>query len=442
MSHSFPTGTPRDYDPPYFASGSATVRLDLGVLLFAFIAALLFSLSSAVLFFLGVPYATSEGSPLSKIHPASYVAILTAFTIIGYYLINLRNVVITGRQAFNLAFFLCILAVVARNVVLGAHPISLLVDSFLLPAAMILILEHLGRPVIPGLAAMVHIFFLVNSLIGIAEFVSGQKLVLMFPWLLGPGAYLIYLDWRSYALLGHPLNASMATGIYIVAIAAMALSGRRTFAVYLLPIHLLAMLAFGGRAAAVSLGVSLVLMGTVALMRALYSDVMSKTTAFFLACGLIAVCAIPVLLFATDIFAPFIDRFTDDNGSALARLLITSVLEQVSWNDLLFGMNSESIRAVQKMFGLDFGVEVFWIAMVLLYGLIAMLPFFVLFVGRLILDVQNIYMGFVPFFFLMCATASLSLSGKTISYALYVLIMHAFRTPDRVEAPVGQGVPQ
>ena len=99
------------------------------------------------------------------------------------------------------------------------------------------------------LGRLLHLLMFANALLALAEFALGFRLT---P--LDAGGVIIEGDWRASALLGHPLTNAVLTGSYLII---LSLGGGRNLPWILRPvvfgISLLAMNAFGGRMALVTI---------------------------------------------------------------------------------------------------------------------------------------------------------------------------------------------
>src|SRR5215813_182273 len=118
---------------PLAGAGSARARRPVIAFLFLTIVMALFSLSSGQLWELGINYDGVTGAMASKIHPATYLALLTLMILIP----ARRNpasyfVGIVTRHPGTLAFLLATLVLAAYIVFDGRKGIATIVDTYLL----------------------------------------------------------------------------------------------------------------------------------------------------------------------------------------------------------------------------------------------------------------------------------------------------------------------
>jgi hypothetical protein len=136
----------------------------------------------------------------------------------------------------------------------------------------------------------------------------------------------------------------------------------------------------------------------------------------------------------TGLFDRMAERFRADDGSALARLTMWSLFDPIPWRDLVLAPDQAVVKTWQRLEGLEFGVESFWVGFALTYGLImstvliAGLAAFVVSIVRL--SGRGALAVFL--FYFAGASTSTSLSSKTTSFAvLTALILLVLQREDR-----------
>jgi hypothetical protein len=146
---------------------------------------------------------------------------------------------------------------------------------------------------------------------------------------------------------------------------------------------------------------------------------------------LTALIVIPVLavtvigLEEAGFFDQFLSRFVDDNGSAETRVEMFALFQHLSWYELLFVPDPGQIETLKRIYGLDFGIESFWVSFVLNYGIIPGLAFF----AALFLFCRDVVRAIRPggvwvfVFFFLVASTSVSLSSKSTVFAELLLLM-------------------
>src|SRR5437879_4746569 len=210
------------------------------------IVALLFAVSSGLLWNLGVNYNGIEGAAASKIHPATYLAFFT----VGLLIIGRRNpasffVGFVTRHPGALAFLFATLMLAAYIVLDGRTGIATIFDTYLLAVMVVLILAELNDREIGRVEKLLHALLALNATIALVEYLIDYR---FFPFRFDGAAF--EWDKRSTALLGHPLENAQVTGLYILALLG---GGGRRMPKALLPwavlLQLAALVSFGGRTA-------------------------------------------------------------------------------------------------------------------------------------------------------------------------------------------------
>jgi len=142
-------------------------------------------------------------------------------------------------------------------------------------------------------------------------------------------------------------------------------------------------------------------------------------------CGIMAVVAAALVVLDSGVFDNMLIRFTSDNGSAHARIATLHFIAAFDWQQLLLGTSPGYASAMQSMAGLEYGVENFWIASIVQYGIIqtvlitiGLCCFFAELLRR-----SAPWALFPVLFIVVIAAGSVSFSSKTISLAAYVVLI-------------------
>ena len=300
-------------------------------------------------------------------------------------------------------------------------PATPLVDTFLLPVILFLLVNDTGEKQKRALALVIHLVMTANAVIGISEYIGGFRLT---PSTVGMET--IEIDWRSTALLGHPLgNASMA-GAYVLA---LGLGGGRDIAPLLRPLsialQLVAMITFGGRA---SLVMTLGLLAAVAIGHLARILRGARLDLLFLAMACFALPFVATACVAAaqgGFFDQMLDRFVNDNGSASTRVTMFKLFEIFPLRDIVLGPDLGTLQSIQYLEGINYGIESFWIGFIMTNGLAISLIFFAglaAFCWDLV-SVTRPATGLLLFYFFAVASTSVSLSVKTCLFGMFVLLV-------------------
>jgi hypothetical protein len=381
---------------------------------------LVLGLSSLMLARFGIAYEEAGGPGWQKIHPATLTATAALIALAlarGNPIAFLDDVL--KRQPEVLAFTAMLTVMTLYALWRVGGPITQFIDTFLLPVFLFVAMTRQTESWLRAMALFVHGFMAVNALLGLAEFAAGFRVT---P-LVAEGVE-ITTDWRSTALLGHPLLNAAATASYAHM---LLIGGGRDVPVWVrIPAFLLqaaAMIAFGGRAATVLLALFAVPALLVAAwkFRGAYRMTPAAAGAIVL-CGMFSV-ALLALLVSGGFFDKFLGRFLDDGGSAAARSSMFDVIWALTPEMLWFGSDPDYIASLQRQEGIPFGIESFWVALIAYQGLLFSIPFFAMFLVFL----NGFRKWAIPgsagniLLFLLIISTSTSLSSKTAMLAVFAI---------------------
>jgi len=337
---------------------------------------LFFLISPELLEQWGIRYGDTGGSVLEKVHPGTWL-VLTALVLMGLGRgnpIRILDDFIRSRAVAMYLFAWVIL--VGFTIRIQNTPFTPLIDTFLLPALLYVLIGNMKVLDKKRAAIIVHILLNANALLALYEYSSGYRQTTSVGGVVAEG------DWRATALLGHPLANALITGCYVLIIA---VGGGRELPKLLRPlvmgVQLLAMVAFGGRSALVITLLLLGCFGLKALVRILIGGRVD-----ILQIGLLFM-AVPIVMVAfahaadVGFFDQLLQRFVDDNGSADSRIIMLRLFSHIPWEALIFGPDPELIGNLQNAEGIAVGIESFWIAFILMNGLAISAVFFLAMAG-------------------------------------------------------------
>ena len=399
----------------------------------------LFLISNLMLSLLGVSYDVSGGAQWQKIHPATYLALAS----LGFLALSRFDPVILVDEVVRhhkglLVFFFAWLLLLGHIVFFVGSPITAVIDTFLLPMLMLVLLTRVSEGQASRLALFLHVAMAANAALGIWEFAGGFRVT---P-LIAQGVALTG-DWRSTALLGHPLQNATITAVYafiLIQGGGRDLSGLLRPLAFLL--QLAALAAFGGRAATAMF----IAFGAVAAVVQVARIVQTRsitargaaTFALVLTVGIVAAS----LLVAGGYFDQFASRFVSDEGSFNARISMFKLLGEIPYSALLAGPSPEYVATLQRLEGIEFGIESFWVAMIANYGILISIPFFIGLTAFLF-DLKRVTRspsGWTILLFVAICSTSASLSGKTTGFAEFAVMLLLLLRPVAERAPTHDGV--
>jgi uncharacterized protein YceK len=400
----------------YFPPDNRAIGLAL-----AGVVILYFTISPMALVHFGLDYEDAGGGVFDKMHPGTFLlfaTLLFAGCLQGNPLTALLGAL--ERYPGTTLFVATTGALIVYSIKIVHMPFTAFFDTFLAPVMVFFLFKNMQDARAARFARLVHVLMMVNALIGIGEFATGWRLTPLIA-----GGVIITDDWRSTALLGHPLANASLTGAYLLA---LALGGARDLpkplAAATFVLNGAAMVAFGGRAATVILLVLLAMLAARGGFRILRGQRFDKSTVLT---ALIVIPIIAVALIALEeagFFHQFLERFVNDKGSAAARVEMFALFQHLSWYEVLFVPDSGQIDTLKRFYDLNFGIESFWISFVLSYGIIPGLAFFAalfLFCRDVVRAVRPGGVWIFVFFFLVAST-SVSLSSKSPIFSELLMI--------------------
>ncbi len=404
---------------------------------------LLAVLSQAMLTAAKIHYATASGSFVEKVHPATYLVVLTLGLLLARRGDPMHEIDrILTHVKLLMVFLFCWGLLVLQCLILH-RPVTGAIDTFLLPVLFALIAWSLTAQQRRPLVWVLHAFMWLNIAAGYYEYVSGHRIV---P--LTVGGVPIYGEWRSTAFLGSPLAASSVIALYTIClILRPALIRPALLRVSAVILALGSLMAFGGRTALVS--VLVVLAGAVCVR--LFSFIAGRRLPLQLVmltiCAVFLIAAAVAALLQSGAFDNMLNRFSSDKGSANTRLLSLHLVTLLDWREFAFGTDPTRGSALQYMMGLQYGIESFWLACIVQYGAICTALISIGMGGFLIelLRRSEPVARIAVLFVIVDASSSVSFSSKNITLALLialiVLLLARERRPNRAAMAGATPVP-
>lgn len=423
----------RQPPPAYRASTHAGFSVDwliVGSMLLAVILTL--TLSSTMLTNWKIHYLTNGGGFYEKLHPTTY------FTCLAFLLLLIRDGDPVGEinRMFSeskllIGYMLC-WAFLFVQVLILERPFTVIIDTFLLPVLLCLVMWRLSPQQRKPLVWAVHIAILLNVVIGYYEYFSGHRL---FP--LTVGDVLVVGEWRASALLGHPLTASGLVGAYVLALVLRpALCPPVALRIPMIGFCLGSLMAFGGRTALVTVMAVICLVLALEMLRMLRGGRVPLLLVIGAMCLLFAVAAGIFAALDLGIFDKMLLRFSSDKGSALARFATFDLLSHFDWHELLLGPNPVRVNALQTQLGLTYGIENFWVSSIVQFGIIHTTLLTVGLIGLFaeIIRRSDAAVWAIILLILMIAASSVSFSSKNIQLAQFIILISLLLPNERALA--------
>lgn len=344
---------------------AAPIEWAVVVLMLLALAAIIM-VSPALLTALKIGYVTSGGSGYQKLHPATYLT-LAAFAAMllkrGGPIGEIDRIATSAKLL--IVFLACWVLLVLECIVL-TRPFTPLIDDFLLPVAFSVIVWTMPASQKRPLVWALHVFVWTNIAVGYFEYFSGHRLIA-----LTVGKLVVYGEWRSTAFLGTPLAASSVVALYAIALALRPeLCRPILLRIPAIVLSVGSLMAFGGRTALVSVLVVFACMALVAAFRLINGRRFGLPAVMLAISGVFVLSAAVVLLYQHGTFDNMVNRFSTDKGSTDARFMSLRLLGLLDWKEVIIGTNPTHGVSLQTIMGLRYGIESFWIACIVQYGLV------------------------------------------------------------------------
>lgn len=324
--------------------------------LLSFILILLLFLGQNVLDVLHYPQADPTSGPLFRLHPVTYLL----FMLWMIENVKRNTIIFHFNSPIVRNYGIAVLLVFVYSITLGKSKANFFIlDTLFAPVLLVQLLQNESDETKDKLLSLLKIFFVINCSLGIVE--RGISSIIF-----RPTDEPVFESFRSFALLGHPLNNSLIIGFLTLFFVIVANGTGKKF--FYLGLGIMAIFAFGGRTA---LAAVIMLFPFI-----LYFDLKnygSEEAAgkffnyLFLFIIMLALCAFVLVStpFGERIFAS--SKFDDDSADVRSRVF--DMFRHFSASDLMLGIEESKIMAVMYLERVDI-IENFWIIYIFKYGFI------------------------------------------------------------------------
>ena len=380
----------------------------------------MFVLSANTLALLGVPYDIPGGPMPVKLHISTYLVTLAVF----FGALGRGNPLhvaaeLTRRRPLVVAYLGLMVFVALWSLTLhGSSGAAFFVDTLWVPGLSLIALALHPRARHRQLLVLITALLVLNSLTGVVEAGLGRLFIPVYD----PDGKLIPEEhFRAAGLWGVPITSAMKTAVLLPTVFLLPLPMLVRLGVA--AVHVLALLAFGGRTA---LGAALVVYGLAGAVvmfhrtlgwRYSYKEILGGTLLTVFGVGMLAGAVVTTGL-GERIFA----NMTWDN-SANVRLVVWNALDHLEVDEWWIGTSAARIDQIKLAIGLDpvyEAIENFWVALFIQLGVLGFVPF-----------VLGLACGFVEawriapsvlrlsmFIFLVVGSGANTLASKTVVLSL------------------------
>jgi hypothetical protein len=198
---------------------------------------------------------------------------------------------------------------------------------------------------------------------------------------------------------------------------------------------------FGGRTALLMVLAAIAVLALRDIFRLVLGARLSLSLIIVSICALSVVFAGVLTAIELGVVDKMILRFSSDNGSAWSRLAALHLLGSFDWRELILGPDPSHASSLQTIAGLQLGVENFWIACVVQYGIVhtVLLTIGLACFFAEILKRSHPAARVLLLFIIIVAASSVSFSSKNTNLAEFVMLIVVLlpreRTPLRQARP-------
>lgn len=417
---------------------SAARRRRIATALTRVLVLVLVFVSGSVLARFGIPYASAGGSMLAKIHPATWLSVPV---VAAWAWAEGGAGRLTGRLALArpglVAFAFGTLLLLFHTVVVVKLPIAPVADTFVLPLLLFVALLEIDERERARMETLLHVVMALNAVVGLAEYATGWRLTPLYE---ADGTPMTY-EWRASAIFGHPLLNAFVTGNYVVALAYGAAPRLPPLArAGLMALCALSLVAFGGRVAMV---LALAMVGLAGLLAA---GRLVAGARFRLEHAVAAVAAACLTIVFLVVFVEiggadrFLERFTNDYGSAQTRVSMLRIFDALTPEQFLLWPDADLIAQAQREQDIRIGVESSEVGFVAGHGLLVTIFFFATLAAflREVVAASSSRAWWSVFYFAAVMSSSLGIAAKTTvlgTFVLFTLVLFARPSTDPTSSP-------
>lgn len=346
------------------------------VALFTLSLILYIAVSGSLMTVLGIPYGEPIGSPVFKIHMASYLVSLT-FVLAHLFRGNpLRSMLHSFARHKPLTIYLLVTIGLLVYSVLryGTSGAAFIIDTLIMPAVCALLFLMFDEATRKRIFLLILFIVGLNSIIAIGESITQARLI---PYTIGGKPVVESEFFRSTALMGHPLKNALITGT--VLLLALGLHQGKLGKPILIGLMMMALVSFGGRTGfvltIVILCVFIARMVSTKLVRGQYTylRIMGGIIA-----GLLAIAALASVIVALDLGDRLFTKIMEWDNSASVRISNWDAIGFMSASDILFGISPTQMEAIIYRLSLRYDlttIENFWLALLMQLGAVGLIPF-------------------------------------------------------------------
>jgi hypothetical protein len=366
---------------------------------------------------LGIPYYHEGGGAVFKIHMYSYLLLFSVIYVLAKLGYKRTYELLSNADTGVTYYILAVLYVAVGGVVSnGFGGMAFVIDTLLSPALALFLILNIDVINRNRIIKLLLICLIVNSLIAIAEFIVQRNFI--------PRLAPVW-EFRSWALLSHPLNNSLITG-GLMFLLVYPLSFAKKYSLILL--FFSALLAFGGRVGVVFVALILFLFFLIDLRKFIFlsASFNARNVVSFHFLIIILIFFVGIAFYVglgERVFTGF-----EFDGSARTRVDVFYLFDFISLTELLWGVNDKFSFLIEDVVGVS-TIENVWLGWIFQFGIVATLPLTLTLINMLFRLGKNIgFLRIIVVLFLIVCSANNSLATKTPALMLFVIALVCCRS--------------
>ena len=357
---------------------------------------------------IGIPYYHEGGNPLFKIHLYSYILIFSIAYL--FFKLGFKVLFRSLKNEKSLIFYVVSVFLVSIIGILtnGLSGLAFVIDTLLSPALAVFLISRINLYFKMKLFKLILLLLVLNSTMAIMEFALGMNFI--------PREQPVW-EFRSWALLSHPLNNALITSSLIILLL-FPLRGLKKVYIYLL--LLIALLSFGGRAAFVLVSIYTIFyisleLKTIIFNKRKFSFKGVIITHFSIYIAVVVISVSFILGIGERIFTGL-----ELDDSARTRLDVFNLLYMISPKELFFGVENSFSLIIEETVGVE-TIENVWLGWLFQFGLLGTIPLILSLLFMLFSLANNMKLYPIVTLFLLVCSANNSLSTKTPALLIFTL---------------------
>jgi hypothetical protein len=374
-----------------------------------FVLILFLFLGQNVLDVLHYPQSDPTSGPLFRLHPVTYL-LFGLWTVQNIRQNTFYNINSPAARSYGIVVF----AVFLFSITLGKSKANFFIlDTLFAPVLLVQLLQNETDTFKEKLLYWLKVFFVINCSLAIIE--RGLSRIIF-----QPTVEAVFESFRSYALLGHPLNNSLVTGFLTLFFVIIAEGTTRKF--FFLGLGIMAIFAFGGRTALAAVILTFPFILYFDLKNYDSEEAAGKFFNYlFLFIVMLSLCAFVLVAtpFGERIFAS--SKFDDDSADVRSRVF--DMFRHFTPGDLMLGIEESKILRVMYLEKVDI-IENFWIIWIFKYGILlsALLAVFLFrFLLSLFHNLGRPTRYILLFVFFLVASGNNSMATNTTAVAIITM---------------------